>query len=140
MASNGSTPGTTSRSTVLPCLLGHRDDAGEQFALVVGEELLVGELVLAGAGRDRPHRHHDDVVPPQVGLLEDVVQVRHAAVIAHRHQDAAGARVHGVRGDLGPHVEIEFLEARLLWRRSFCLLMISETVKMTNRATVKLTP
>ena len=97
MASNGSTPGTTSRSTRLAFLLRHRDDAREQFLLVVGEELVVGELVFAGAGGDRPHGHHHDVVPAQVGLLEHVLQVRHAVVIADRHQDAARPRVHGVR-------------------------------------------
>ncbi len=93
MASKGSTPGTTSRSTVLPSFSATVTTLREQLLFVVGEELLVGEFVFAGAGGDGAYGHDHDIVAAQVGFFENAVQVRQVVVIANRHQDAAGARV-----------------------------------------------
>ncbi len=112
----------------------------EQLLLVIGEELLLGKLVFAGAGGDRPHRHHHDVVPPQIGLLQHGLQMRHVVVVAHRDQNAAGPRVHGVGGDIGAHVQIELFQAVFGVRLLACVLMCSEIVNMMKNAIVKPTP
>jgi hypothetical protein len=82
----------------------------EQFALVVAENLFLGQIVLAGAGGNGAHSHHHDVVPAQIGFLQHLPQVLHVVVVAHRHQHAAGARMNRRRVDLLLMIEIEFFE------------------------------
>ena len=96
IASNGIDSRHHQQVDGLAFLLRHRDDAREQFPLVIGEELVLRQLVFARARRDAAHRHHDDIVPAQIGLLQHALQMRHAAVVAHGDQNAARPGVNGI--------------------------------------------
>src|SRR5262249_30402709 len=45
--------------------------------------------------------------------FQDVLEMRHVIVVAHRHEHAAGTRVHGLGVDLRAHIEIELFQAAL---------------------------
>ena len=49
------------------------DYVREQLLLVVGEELVVAQIVFGGAGGELANGHHHDVVAAQVGFLERLV-------------------------------------------------------------------
>src|ERR1051326_1547608 len=98
----------------LALFLGNLDNVAEQLFLVIAEDLLIGEIVLAGAGRYRAHGHDDDVVTPQVRFLEDLLQMVHVVVIADGHQNASRSCVQARSVDLRLMLEIELLESFLL--------------------------
>ena len=67
----------------LPLFFSHGDYMGEQLLFIASEELIVTELVFAGAGGELADGHHDDVVTAHVGFLEGALQMVHAMVIAY---------------------------------------------------------
>ena len=98
----------------LALALGDGHYMAEELALVLAEDLLLGQVVLGGAGGDGAHRHHHNVVPAQVRLEQDLLEMVHGAIVADGHQNAARAGVNRRRIDLRLVVEIEFFERFLV--------------------------
>ncbi len=91
--------------------LGDRNDPREQQLLVVGEQPLFAQVAEPGVGPlQQPHRHDDDVALAGVGVVERPVQVLQRVVIAHRHQQVAGARGQLAEADVARRQHLELIE------------------------------
>ncbi len=113
IASNTSVAGTTSKRDWLAFFFGDGHGRGEQFLLVVIEDLAgfkdgaAAETVLAMV---QASAHHHDILLAGVGVAQNVSQVIQIARIAHRHQNIAGAHSHSAAAQFLIAVDAELVE------------------------------
>ena len=81
---------------MLAGFLGQRYGFGKYFRLLVGEDLIAFQIMLAGRRlRYAVYREHDDIELAGIGLFECLLEMLQMTRIAHGHQNVAGPHMHG---------------------------------------------
>ena len=95
----------------LPFFLGEAEGAGEQVLFFGTEKLFGGKTELGGAATtEEAQMEDDDVLLAGIDAVEDGAEVVKRVVVAHHHQDVAGANAESGGGEVFARLHVELIE------------------------------